>query len=406
MMKLDQKRWAVLAASCFVNLCIGSLYAWSVFAAPMAAYLGKLAGHPIAISIVFTVANSVGPITMISGGRINDRLGPRWVIFLGGLVFGGGMIASGFARSLGGLVVSYGLCAGLGMGLVYSCTVSNSVKFFPDHRGLAGGLTTASYGVSAVLVPPVAAAMMSRWGVTATFRILGAAVLAVVCTAAFFIVGCPEGYRPEGWTEPRGAEAQVGKDWREMLRDPIFAVMMGMLFSGAFGGLMMISQASSMAQRMAGMTTGAAAAAVSVLALFNTAGRILSGCLSDRIGAVTTLRVMYLLSGAGMLILYAFGQGNAALFLVGISAVGLGFGAVMGIFPGFTASQFGSAHNSVNYGILFIGFAAAGYFGPTAMAGILETSGSYRPAFLAAAGLMLAGLAATVLYRRLARRAA
>lgn len=406
-MKLDQKRWAVLAASCFVNLCIGSLYAWSVFASPMASYLAEITGRQVTgISIVFTVANSVGPVTMITGGRINDRLGPRWAIFLGGLVFGGGMIASGFARSLLQLVVSYGLGCGLGMGLVYSCTVSNSVKFFPDHRGLAGGLTTASYGISAVLVPPVAAAMMGRWGITMTFRILGAVIMVIVCTAAFFIVRCPEGYQPAGWTGSAAAmSSRQGKDWRGMLRDPVFFVMLVILFSGAFAGLMSISQASAMAQKMAGMTPGAAAAAVSILALFNTAGRILSGYLADRIGSVSTLRAVFLFSTCGLLTLFAFGQGHTVPFLIGISVVGFGFGAVMGVFPGFTASQFGSEHNSVNYGILFIGFAAAGYFGPTTMTWILSRSGSYRPAFLTAAGLTLVGIAATLLYQGMEKRA-
>lgn len=167
---------------------------------------------------------------------------------------------------------------------------------------------------------------------------------------------------------------------------------------------MSISQASAMAQKMAGMTPGAAAVAVSVLALFNTAGRVLSGYISDRIGPVSTLRAVFLLSACGLLTLFAFGQGHVIPFLIGISVVGFGFGAVMGVFPGFTASQFGSEHNSVNYGILFIGFAAAGYFGPTAMTWILSRSGSYRPAFLAAAGLTLVGIVATVLYRSLDRR--
>ena len=102
-MDYARRRWLILLASCFINLCIGSMYAWSVFSAPMAAYLSQLNGvalTPADLSIVFVVANSIGPITMISGGRINDTFGPRFVILLGGLMFGGGMLLCGFASSL------------------------------------------------------------------------------------------------------------------------------------------------------------------------------------------------------------------------------------------------------------------------------------------------------------------
>ena len=138
MKNLDKKRWVVLVASCLINLCIGSIYAWSVFSAPLAAKLTELLGRPFTaadLAIVFTVANAVGPVTMISGGFINDKLGPKWVILVGGGMFGLGMILSGLATSLTGLIVSYGLVLGLGLGMAYGATISNSVKFFPDKKG-------------------------------------------------------------------------------------------------------------------------------------------------------------------------------------------------------------------------------------------------------------------------------
>ena len=119
-LSLDRVRWIVLVASCLVNLCIGSLYAWSVFASPMTAHLNAVNGFDVgSLAVVFSVANAVGPVTMISGGVVNDRLGPRWVILAGGVLFGAGMIGAGFSSSVGMLVVTYGLGCGLGMGLVY-----------------------------------------------------------------------------------------------------------------------------------------------------------------------------------------------------------------------------------------------------------------------------------------------
>lgn len=140
---LTKKRWLVLVASCLINLCIGAMYAWSVFAAPMAEELSQLNGVTLtaaSLSIVFSIGNGDGFITMIAGGFITEKLGPKWVIFAGGVLFGLGFIVCGLAQNTGMLIVGFGLLCGLAMGLAYGQTISNSVKFFPDKAGLVGGI--------------------------------------------------------------------------------------------------------------------------------------------------------------------------------------------------------------------------------------------------------------------------
>ena len=112
-MKTKTSRWFTLAASCIVTLCIGSVYAWSAFAAPMSVYLSSFTGGETPnLAIIFTVVSAVGPITMISGGYINDRLGPKLVLLAGGLLFGGGMFAASYVRSVAALVLTFGLGCG------------------------------------------------------------------------------------------------------------------------------------------------------------------------------------------------------------------------------------------------------------------------------------------------------
>lgn len=404
----DRRRWLVLAASCLVNLCIGSLYAWSVFASPMAVHLTAVNGFDVgSLALVFSVANAVGPITMISGGAVNDRLGPRWVVLVGGVLFGGGMIGSGFSTNVAMLVGFYGLGCGLGMGLVYGAVVSNAVKFFPDKRGLVGGIVTAFYGISSVLVPIVANGLISAFDVATAFKVLGAAMLAVIVLSSLVIARCPEGYAPAGWkpAKVQRSGGVRGKDWRGMLADPTFYVMMAMLCCGAFSGLMVTSQASALAQTLAGLNAATAALAVSLLALANTAGRIVAGFASDRWGAAVTLRRVFLLLVAGMGALCLSGASALYLFLGGLLVTGFCFGSVMGIYPGFTAQQFGARHNSVNYGIMFIGFALAGIVGPLLMNGLYGLFGSYVPAFLVAATLAATGAALTRVYAVVADKA-
>ncbi|MCQ2508618.1 MAG: OFA family MFS transporter [Dorea sp.] len=408
-MNLSKKRWLVLIASCLINLCIGSLYAWSVFAAPMAEYIGALKGISLtasSLAIVFTVANSVGPVTMISGGKLNEILGTRMVVLIGGLMFGGGMFVSGFATDKTLLIIGYGLLTGLGMGAAYGCTITNTVKFFPDKKGLIGGIATASYGLSSVLMPPVANKLIDSAGVASAFKIIGIVFMILIAVCSFFIEKCPDGFVPDGYeTAGQGARASApataDKNWKEMLASPVFYVMILMMTCGAFSGMMCISQTSNIAQKNIGLTPATAALMVSLLALFNAAGRVGAGYISDRIGRVATLRIALVLSLAGLGILYLCQTGQTTLFIAGIACIGMSFGSFMGVYPGFTSEQFGSRYNGVNYGIMFIGFAFAGCFGPTVMGKILGATGSYAMAFVVAGIITVCGLLLSFAYDRL-----
>ncbi len=405
-MNLTKRRWYVLIACCLINLCLGSIYAWSVFAASMSEYLSTVTGTQLTVgdlAIVYTIANSVGPITMISGGWFNDKFGPKKVIFLGGLMFGGGMVASGFATSVGFLIVSYGLVAGLGLGMAYGATVSTCIKFFPDRRGLIGGITTALYGLSSVILPPIITIIVAAQDATFAFKSIGAAFAVIVCVSALTIVTCPQGFVPDGYTPPAMPQGQgpANDDWKAMIKKPAFYVMLLLLTCGAFSGMMIISQASAVAKNVVGMTPIEASAAVSVLALFNVGGRIVAGYISDRIGRINTLALFCTLSIGGLISLYLTSAGSVFTFYLGISVIGVCFGSFMGVFPGFTADQFGPKNNSVNFGIMFIGFALAGYFGPTIMNTVYNQDGAYSNAFLIACGLCASGLALTFVYRAL-----
>ena len=400
-MDLQKKRWLILIASCFVTLCIGSLYAWSAFASPMGVYLSQCAGHEIAsLAIVFTIANAVGPITMISGGFINDKLGPKGILLVGGLLFGAGMICSGFAKSVGMLIVTYGLGVGLGVGMIYGVTVSNTVKFFPDKGGFAGGMITACYGASSIIIPPIANALAETYHVTTAFKAIGIVMMVIICASAFVIKPCPPDFQAAGMAKK--AAAAQGKDYtaREMLKQSDCYLMLLTLTCGAFAGMMVISQASQIAQKMMGMTQAAAAVVVSVIALFNALGRLASGSLSDKIGATGTLRITFAASLLASVLLFFCKEGSAVLFYVCLAVIGFSFGSIMGIYPGFTAQRFGRKNNSVNYGIMFIGFALAGILGPMVMNAILGSTGRYQPAFLASAALAVVGEILILLLRR------
>jgi MFS family permease len=187
------------------------------------------------------------------------------------------------------------------------------------------------------------------------------------------------------------------KTWKEMIKDPMFYLMFAMLICGAFYGLMIISQTSILAQNMIKVTPATAAICVSVLALFNVGGRIGAGLLSDKLGRVNTLVTVLLLSVIGLIVLITSGDGEIVQFMAGISVIGFSFGAYMGIFPGFTAEQFGSKNSSENYGIMFIAFAFAGIFGPMILKNIYKAYGTYTYAFIIGICFALVGLTIAML---------
>lgn len=407
-MNLMQQRWRLLAVSCLINLFAGSIYAWSVFGSALAARLTDLTGAAVTgadLALAFGIANGLGPVPMIFGGAVNDRFGPRFVIMAGGLLMGLGLFLTGSVETPAGVVLSYGLFFGLGLGLVYGCTINNTMKFFPDRRGLVGGLTTAAYGISSVLVPPVASLLIAKTGVSSALQIFGVLFGVVIVTGGFLSMRCPPGFVPDGWTPPAGrAVGGVERNWRAMLASSEFPPMIVLLMCGAIAAMMVIAHVFTIARDQMAWSAAEASAAVSIIALANTFGRIFAGSLSDRLGRLPALSLGLFLSLTGLAALAFAGPEAGALFYAGLVAVGLSFGSFMGVFPGYTAEVFGSRHNSVNFGIMFAGFSAAGIAGPLLMGSLRAAGFDYPVCYLAGGLISAAGFLSILRLRSLRRR--
>ena len=402
---LLRRRRLILVLICLINLCAGSIYAWSVMSAAAADHLTAVTGVTVTpgdLAAAFGLANSVGPIPMILGGAVNDRFGPRAVIMTGGLLIGLGLALCGLLTSVTAITLVYGICYGVGLGLAYGTGMATVMRWFPEKRGLAGGIVTAAYGFSSVIVPPIAQAMIAAAGVTNAFLLFGTVFGAVIMLCGAFCTRCPEGFAPAGTVRP--SAAPEGQNWREMLASPVFWPMMALLMCGAVTGMMILSQAAPIARQVVGMTPAAAAWAVSVIALFNMAGRFVAGTLSDRFGRIAVLSAALVLSAGGLLTLMTAQKGDATLFYCGCVMIGMAFGAFMAVYPGFTADRFGTKHAGVNYGIMFCGFAMAGMIGPTLLSRMQAAGLTFADCCLAGAAFCAAGLVFAALCARLQKR--
>ncbi|MGJ7922006.1 L-lactate MFS transporter [Neobacillus sp. LXY-4] len=400
-MNKEINRWAVLLGSVGVLLCTGSIYAFSVFAGPLSAAHNWTMGQ---IMMAFTINAAIGPIPTILGGFATDRGYAKISILVGGLLFGTGFMLSGFASSPGMLYLTYGILAGFGQGFAYSGCLSNTIRLFPDKKGLASGLITAGMGGATIIAAPVANHLIETYSVNSAFKFMGIAYVIITIICSLFIKVAPANYVPKGWTPPAaGSKAFVNVPWTGMLRTFRFYVILLMLAIGAFSGLMITSNASVIGQNMFGLTAAAAAFYVSIYSLCNCLGRILWGFVSDKIGRSNTLMIIYAVIASALFALASLD--SIAGFVVGIVGLGLCFGGIMGVFPSIVMENYGPVYQGVNFGITFIGYSTAAFFAPRIAASIAAANGGdLTNAFYIAIGLAITGLALNFLYKSLEKK--
>jgi OFA family oxalate/formate antiporter-like MFS transporter len=387
-------RWLSLLGALLVIPCLGAVYAWSIYQGPLQeVFAQKMGVTPeglqLPISMVFSATILVFAITAYFGGRLQDKIGPQRVTIMGGVLLGLGLILSSQATSIAYLYLFYGIISGTGLGFAYITPLATCNKWFPDKKGLISGVVVAGMGLGSLVFTPVGRAMVLSRGVMSTWLILGFVFMALVCTGSLFLKLPPAGYRPPGW-EPSmaGNQASANFTQREMLATPAFYGLWLMFLVGSAAGLMVIGLASSIGQQIAGLTSSEAAAVVSMLGIFNGAGRILWGALSDRIGRMRTLAALFLITAAAMASFTVVS--SMVPFAIAISTVTLCFGGYLALFPATTAEFYGIQNLGGNYGLVYIAY---GVGAPVGM--YLGTSLTIQAAFLSSAILCLvaAGIA-------------
>jgi MFS transporter, OFA family, oxalate/formate antiporter len=385
-----------LAGSMLLNLALGAFYAWSVFVLPLEHEFGW---SRTSTSAVFTIAMVFTISSFAIAGRIQDQHGPRVCAAIGATLLGLGFFLTSFTTSLLFLYGAYGIIVGLGNGIGYSAAVPVVSKWFPDRRGLAIGLTVGAYGAGSAIIGPVANRMIESIGWRPTFRLLGVAFFVVGALGTWLLRNPPEGYHAPG-AVPAGAGAaasSVDMSTRDMLRTSTFYALWLGYCLGATAGMMTISQLVPFA-RSAGLDASAATLALTVGAIGNTGGRILSGWLSDTLGRVTTLKIMVVGSAVAMPALFTWRAETLAFYLL-VAAVYWCYGTLLSVFASTCADFYGTRYLGLNYGVLFTGLGTAGVFGPLIGAWVFDAFGSYRYAFYAASLLAMAGFASLWLAR-------
>ncbi|MFX0185013.1 MAG: OFA family MFS transporter [Candidatus Hodarchaeota archaeon] len=402
-------RYLVMLGAIIAQLCLGSIYAWTIF--QTALYNNSpYQWDKLLTQLPFSVGLASFALFMIFAGKWQDKVGPTKVATVGGILLGVGYILAGMVDIIATgnellgflwLILTYGVISGAGIGFAYVCPIAALVKWFPDLKGLITGIAVAGFGAGALIFTQVETALIPKDGQVGTaFFLLGILYLVAVVGAAQLLRNPPVGWSPESYVKTNSQAPTTGKqdiEPSDMIKTPEFWLLWGMFVLAAAAGLMTIGNVKSFAiSQNPTIDAVLAATMAGILSIFNAAGRIVWGAVSDRIGRTITMILMFATLGVSM---FFFGvQTEVITLTIGAALIGFCFGGNFALFPSATADHFGTKNLGSNYGLVFTAYGVAGILGPF-LAGVMD----YANVFPLLGFLSFLALALAILTEYLAR---
>lgn len=396
--RLEGKRWWIAVAAIIMQLCLGTVYAWSVFKKP---FMTAHGWGETATQVTFMICIGTIGLAAAFGGILVDKRGPKFVATIGGILFGVGTLLAGLADQLGNiwlLYLGFGLIAGLGNGFGYITPIATLIRWFPDKRGLVTGLAVMGFGAGAFFMGIIAPKMIISLGVAQTFYIWGIIFLIAVTAAAQLYKNPPKGWLPAGFTPKTAAGVQVTESYTfdDAFKTPQWWMLWGMLFLNITAGLGLLSQLSPMAQDVIKKATAdisakelavAGGAILAIASIFNGLGRLFWAWTSDAIGRKNVFITMFVTQAILYVILPQIG--NQLIFTIVACYLLACYGGGFATMPAFAADSFGPAYIGKVYGIMLTAWGAAGIVGPLVFAQI-KSIAVYVAAALLVVGFLLA----------------
>ena len=411
---LESKRWLIAGAAVLLQMCLGAVYAWSVFTKPLMAIHGW---SLFSTQLTFMICIGTIGVAAAFGGILVDKKGPRFVAVLGGILYGIGTLVAGYAAHTGSnflMYLGFGLIAGLGNGFGYVTPIATLIRWFPDKRGLGTGLAVMGFGLGAFFIGKLVPGMISSFssnpkvpdaaGVANTFYLMGGVFLVLVTAGALMFKNPPAGWLPAGFQpSAKTTSAADSFNLKQALSTPQWWMLWGMLFLNVTAGLGLLSTLSPMAQSIVAKSRNLtdpqklAAAGGTILAIasiFNGLGRLFWASASDKIGRKITFATMFATQAVLYIVLPEIA--NEMLFTIIACYLLACYGGGFATMPAFAADSFGPGHIGRVYGTMLTAWGAAGIAGPL----IFSMEALKGKSLYVAAGILVAGLILAVLYKR------
>ncbi len=357
-MKRKSSPIAPVIGCLIIQICVGILYLWSAFKAPITESFNWTSEAATMVSSYMLFAFVSGNLI---GGFLNDKKGPRLTATIGIIMFALGVGITGLLNesTINWMYLTYCVIGGLGSGFAYGACISCVQKWLPHRRGLASGLTVSAFAFSTVVFAPVSNALMKAFTVDGVvdfqpvFLILSGVFLVAGIIGSILVKLPDETYLKTLPTTPVSAKVHTGKECtlgQAMKTLPFWCIFIELLFINGTWTLSIPLIKGLGIER--GLTEAAAIATLSVTGIFNAGGRLIMATLSDKIGRTTTIIVLSVLTfiGAGLIMLGVQGAG----FIVAICVIAFGYGGPASTNAAFTTDFFGAKNSGTNYGVIML----------------------------------------------------
>ena len=396
-----KNRWLVALSAVGIHICIGSVYAWSVYTKPIQV---AMQWSLTEVTITFSVAIFFLGLSAAVMGKFVETRGPRVSALLAAVLFALGNIGSGFAiivESKIFLYLSYGVLGGSGLGIGYISPVSTLVKWFPDRRGMATGIAIMGFGFAAAISGPAIKLLIDKLDIPTTFFILGSIYFVIMFLASRYIDKPPEGYMPERFKRAvASGKKRIRQDLSNLTRSEAiktlrFYGLWLMLFINVTCGIAVIGVASPLLQETTGITAMAAASSVGLMGIFNGVGRIFWASLSDHLTRPvvyviffsTQIVAFYWLPNATSIVIF-----EMLLFYI-MTCYGGGFASI----PAYIGDIFGTKQLGAIHGYILTAWAMAGLVGPIIIAYVKDTTGDYSATLYVFTGFFFIALLISIM---------
>lgn len=403
-MKVTNIAKRALVVAVLLNLCTGAQYCWSMLGSSMIAEYGWTATQA---SLPYSVLMIVAATWAVGAAKISEKSKPKYSTMLGGICMCAGLIISGFTRSPIVMLFSVGLLIGMSSTSVTAVTAPTAVKFWPNkYKGVISGIGTAGVALSSFYMSPIINALLKTVGLKMTFVVIGIAAGVLICGLSLLF--------PTPGPEQLSTGSEAGQEvdhslyknkytGEQALKHYEFWVMFLCMGCAAMSGQMLTAHVAMISVAQANWQSGATL--VMAVAVGNTAGRLLLGAISDRLGVFTTWKLLFAVAAVNMFLFAKYT--TPTTMIIGTVILAACYGACVPLTWASITSVFGKKYMGTIYGYTNISFGIASFIGPMVAAAIFDATGVYNKAFLVVAVFQIIGLllAFTISDKKIAEKA-
>ncbi len=374
------KKYFTLGASGIIMLCIGGVYAWSIFVSPL-----KTVYHltTVQTQMVFGLTIGVFTISMIFAGKIEKKYNARITAFIGMILFVIGYLLASISRgNIVVILIGIGLFSGAGIGFCYLTTLVTPVKWFPNKKGLITGLSVAGFGSGAILLSNIVEFLLIKnIDVLDIFKLLGLVYGLIILISLLFLFEPPKTENSKNISE---------NSFSDLLKDRTLLGLFFGMFAGTFAGLMVVGNLKPIGL-INGIPEYMATLGITFLALGNMFGRVMWGYLSDKLKGRTAIILALLLLSISTLALLTISL-HGILFLIITFAIGIGFGANFVLFAKEVSNIYGIDNFGLIYPYIFLAYGLAGLTGPTIGGELFDLTQTYTPSIIVSSIICAMGI--------------